>query len=387
MTNIDIVIIIHMKITFVCDVLGEPNNGTTLAAYNLIAYLKEAGHDVTVVCADESKRGLEGYELVPTIDLGPLNAILRANNVSLAKGDKVTLRRAMEGADVVHILIPFRLGTTAAKLAKRAHIPVTASFHAQAENFTAHIFCMNSRLVNHLTYLFYYRLLYRRVDIVHYPTRFIKELFERQIGRELPCRVISNGVNDCFFQPHPHKRLSEKFTILCTGRLSGEKAQQTLIRAVGRSPMRDDIKIYFAGNGPREKKLRRLAKRKKVDAEFRFYPREELIGILHGADLYVHTAIVEIEAISCLEAIVSGLVPVICNSARSATKNFAVDEHCLFKAGDSRDLAEKIAFFYRHPERVEQYRERYRTFKENYRQKDCMRQMEQMLEDAAQAKR
>lgn len=41
-----------MKITIVCDVLGEENNGTTIAAMNLIRSLKAKGHNVTVVCPD-----------------------------------------------------------------------------------------------------------------------------------------------------------------------------------------------------------------------------------------------------------------------------------------------------------------------------------------------
>ena len=41
---------ILVKITIVCDVLGEENNGTTIAAMNLIRSLKAKGHNVTVVC-------------------------------------------------------------------------------------------------------------------------------------------------------------------------------------------------------------------------------------------------------------------------------------------------------------------------------------------------
>ncbi len=375
-----------MKITIVCDVLGKPNNGTTLAAYNLIGYLKEAGHDVTVVCADPDKADKEGFVVVPVKNFGPFNLILKANNVTLAKGDRKVLRRVMEGSDVVHILIPFWLGSAAVKVAQELKIPMTASFHAQAENFSAHVACMNSKLINHIIYSCFYRHVYRHVDCVHYPTEFIRGLFEREMKCALPCRVISNGVNDAFFLPREKKRLSEKFTILCLGRFSREKAQQVLIKAVAKSPLREDIKIYFAGSGPREKKLKKLAQRKKVDADFRFYSREELLDVMHGADLYVHTAIVEIEAIACLEAIVSGLVPIICNSPRSATKNFAVDERCLFRMGDSRDLAEKIAYFYRRDDRIEAYRARYEADRDRFRQQDCMRAMERMLEDVAHKK-
>ena len=45
-----------MKITIICDVLGRENNGTTIAAMNLIRSLKSKGHDVTVVCPDEDKK-------------------------------------------------------------------------------------------------------------------------------------------------------------------------------------------------------------------------------------------------------------------------------------------------------------------------------------------
>lgn len=56
----------------------------------------------------------------------------------------------------------------------------------------------------------------------------------------------------------------------------------------------------------------------------------------------------EIEAISCMEAFASGLVPVIANSAKSATPQFALDERSLFTAGDSGDLTQKIDYWLEH---------------------------------------
>ena len=73
-----------MVITVVCDVLGKANNGTSLAAYNLINSLKEKGHTVRVVCPDKDKEGLEGYYILPTLNLGKLiNKIVAKNNVSM----------------------------------------------------------------------------------------------------------------------------------------------------------------------------------------------------------------------------------------------------------------------------------------------------------------
>ena len=48
-----------MTITIVCDILGEENNGTTIACMNLIRFLRAQGHTVRVVCADQDKAGNE----------------------------------------------------------------------------------------------------------------------------------------------------------------------------------------------------------------------------------------------------------------------------------------------------------------------------------------
>ena len=66
-------------------------------------------------------------------------------------------------------------------------------------------------------------------------------------------------------------------------------------------------------------------------------------------DLYVHAADAEIEAISCIEAFSSGIVPVIANSPKSATPQFALDERSLFQAGSSDDLAAKIDYWLSEP--------------------------------------
>ena len=129
-----------MNITIVCDVLGEENNGTTLAAMNLIRALRAKGHTVTILCPDAQKQGAPGYAVVPTRNLGIFNGYVKSNGVQLAKPDDAVIRQAIQGADIVHVMLPFVLGRRAAQLAKAQGIPVSAGFHAMAENFTSHIF-------------------------------------------------------------------------------------------------------------------------------------------------------------------------------------------------------------------------------------------------------
>ena len=115
----------------------------------------------------------------------------------------------------------------------------------------------------------------------------------------------------------------------------------------------------------------------------RFLPAAGASHILQTADLYVHTAIIEIEAIACTEAICCGLVPVICNSDRSATRFFACGDHTLFEPGDVRALADLLDYWYEHPAaRVERAAE-YADLRHSFDQTACMQQMEQMLKEAA----
>ena len=125
-----------MNITVVCDVLGEANNGTTIAALNLIRAMKERGHNVRVVCSDQNRKEQDGFYIVPTHDFGPLiNRYLRKNGVSIARPDAKIINEAIEGADVVHFMTPFSLSRKAIKLAKQKYIPLTAGFHCQASWF------------------------------------------------------------------------------------------------------------------------------------------------------------------------------------------------------------------------------------------------------------
>ncbi len=373
-----------MNITVVCDVLGEANNGTTIAALNLIRSMRERGHRVRVVCPDQNRKGEPDFYIVPTANLGILNNYLSKNGVSLSKADKNIIGAAIEDADVVHFMMPFPLGNKAARMAKERGIAVTAGFHCQAENFTSHVFMKDSRLANWIFYRFTWAHSYSKCDRIHYPTQFIRDTFEHAIRHDTPGRVISNGVNRAF-HPVPTERdprYEGKYVIQFTGRLSKEKTHKVLIDAVNLSKYRDRIQLVFAGLGPLHDKLEKRGAKLPNPPEFRFFSREDLVKQLNMADLYVHPAEIEIEAISCLEAIACGLVPVIANSPRSATRYFALDERNLFHNKDAKDLAKRIDYWIEHPDEKQALAERYRGFVEQHEYEHCMDCMEQMLSEA-----
>ena len=380
-----------MKVTIICDVLGRANNGTSVAAYNLINHLRSQGHKVTVVCCDEDKKGVQGFLIVPVLNLGPvINGALARNEVILAKADTAVLEKAIKGADVVHLLMPFPLSWKAIPICEKYGVPMTSSFHVQAENFTCHIGMMKSHFATKAVYKYFYKKVYSHCTLTHYPTEFIKNDFESNIKKSVPSKVISNGVCESFFETAPAEAIAkqkernhDKFTIIVVGRYSSEKAQQVLIKAVAASKYKDKIKLIMAGEGPKGKSYRRLVKKYGVDCEMRFIPHEELKEVLNAADLYVHTAFVELESIACLEAIVTGLVPIICDSKRSAARFFAKDNRCLYRKWDSEDLKDKIEYFMDNPDALEACKEKYQTQVNVSRLSECMNKMEQMLMEAA----
>lgn len=377
-----------MNVLVVCDVLGQENNGTTIAAMNLIRYLRSEGEYVRILCADQDKKGQKDTVVVPNLSLGPLlDPIVRHNDVTLAKPVKSIIEKALEGIDVVHVMIPFALGKATLKLAKSKGIPVTAGFHCQAENFSAHVFnTMDWKWFNDRVYHHFYKGFYKNVNAIHYPTEFIRNVFETTVKRKTNAYVISNGVNDIYIKAEVTRKpeLSRHFNILFIGRLSKEKSHKILLKAVAKSKYKDHIQLIFAGQGPKLKQIRKLERKYRLNPiMINFYSRKDLVEIINSCDLYVHPAEIEIEAISCLEAITCGLVPVISNSKRSATNAFALDEKNLFQYNDPLDLTKKIEYWIEHPEEKEERSKQYLNYTTKFEQEECMRRMHNMLKTYA----
>lgn len=372
-----------LTIVLVADVLGKENNGTTIAGMNFARFLVSQGHEVRIVAP--SFEGIEGVKFypVPRFKFGIFDKYVMKNGVVAARADYSVLREAFKGADVVHSMLAFSLGKATAKLTKELNIPLTAGFHTQAENITAHVLLMNLGLANHVAYRTLFKRLYKHADAIHYPTQFIKDVFEKHVG-PTNAFVISNGVNNAFRKvptlanSNP-LNIKAKFTILFSGRLAKEKTHDVLINAIKYSKHKDDIQLVFAGSGPLEKQIRHKARNLTHPLIIKFFNRKELVEVLNNTTLYVHPAQIEIEAISCLEAISAGLVPVISNSKKSATKYFALDENNLFENKNARDLARKIDYWLDNEEERNKRSEQYLNYTKKFNYDFCMNQMEQML--------
>lgn len=372
-----------MKITIVSDVLGEENNGTTLVTMNLYRYLTARGHNVSFLCADASKKGLDGYYVVPNLNVGPFNNYVKKNGVTLAKPKRDIIEAAIKDADLVYIMIPLALGAATAKIAYEMHKPIIGGFHMQAENLSSHFHMQNVDLFNKAVYKHIYNHVFKYLDGIHYPTKFIQDAFEQSIKKKTPGYVISNGVNNYITKKDVKKplELENKIVILTSGRYSREKDQITLIKAIKKSKYNDKIQLIVAGKGPLEKKYEKAGRKLKNSPILKFYNRDEIIDVLNYADLYVHPAIMELEGIACTEAISIGKLVIVSDSKKSATKNFAVSDDLIFKHRNAKDLASKIDYIIDHPELKSKYEKLYEEEASNFNQDKCMEKMMNMIDE------
>lgn len=370
-----------MNITIISDVCLLENNGTAVTAGRLIENLKKRGHKVTVV--SPLKDDEEVYVALKTINFFIFNKYVLKNGIILAKPDKAVLADAIKDADVVHFMLPFAAATAAVKVARKYNKAVTGGFHCQAQNVTAHLKLKDCALANKIVYKRFLRKIYRYTDIVHCPSPFIANEIKSH-GYNMPIRVISNGVDNIYRingaqKPDEYK---DRFCVLFIGRLSAEKRHDLLIDAVKKSRYADKIQLIFAGEGPMKESLIRRAKGLVNPPVIGFYKKPDLVDVINYCDLYVHPSDVEIEAIACLEAISCGKVPVISDSPQSATNAFALGKENLFKAGDAKDLAQKIDYFIDNPDKLRECAARYSDYAEQFRLDRCIDKMEEMFEEA-----
>lgn len=377
-----------MIIVFACDVLGEENNGTTIATMNVARSMRAKGHEVRIICCDEDKKGQPGVYYVPKVNFGILNGYVAHNGVALASTkDKETIEEALKGADVVHFNFCGFLSRYVVKRCKKLGIPMTASMHTQAENYTNHVFLEYSRLANHLWYKVLYRVLFRHVDAIHYPSEFIHELFERHCHFKSNAYVISNGIQSDFKRVEVERpeSLRGKIVVAYTARYSKEKKHVLLFKAMKYSKHADDIVLLLPGAGPLDKKFeKKYAKWCKNPPILGFHVHSQMVQLLNCCDIYAHVGRVDIEPISCLEAISIGLPPVLTDSPVSSVSSFAIDKELnVFNHRSPKDLAAKIDYFIDHPDIAKENGEKYLGLASRFDFDSSMDKMEKMFLDVA----
>ena len=367
-----------MIITIVIEQYGVTTNGISMTAKQLAKVLLKHGHEVRILCGKGTGSPEKIYQT--GVNKTPvLYQICQSQGMLLARRNQKVIAEACSGADVVHMLMPSSLCKAAKAYCDANGIPTTAAFHLQPENITSTMHEGKIKYVNDKVYA-RFRRFYDQFDEIHCPSHMIADQLKAH-GYRSEIHVISNGVSSLF----QHRTVARpeqyngRFIILMVGRLSVEKRQDLIVEAVKESKYEKEIQIILAGQGPWKAHIEFLAKPLTNPIVIQYMKQDELLKVINYADLYVHASDAEIEAISCMEAFTCGLVPVISDSPLTATKQFALNEHDLFKNGDSHSLRQQIDYWIEHPEEKKVLSQQYIKYAEQFSADSCVKQLEEML--------
>ncbi|NEG69414.1 glycosyltransferase [Bifidobacterium choloepi] len=346
-----------LTIALVVETGGNRGNGTSNSALQWAAELTRQGHHPRVVgigSADFPAR--ENH--IPFVSW-----ISRKQQMQFAEPSRKLFEKAFDGVDVVHVYLPFRFGRHAAKAARRMGLPVTAGYHLQPENITYSAGPLRYLpFMDPLIYGLFDHWLYRKVDHIHVPTELGATLL-RSHGYTTPITVISNGYEPRFVPKRQSPAGSPSprpFRIVASGRLTGEKNHILLIEAISRCRHADDIELTIAGTGPLANTLKKHADRLLTrPASIGFHRNADMPALLRSADLMVHPSIADLESVSVLEGMASGLVPVIADSPQSAAGQFSLCEESSFAVDDVEELARRIDWWIDHPDELARWGARY----------------------------
>ena len=382
----------RVKILFVVNNVYATGNGLSASARRTAEYLRAAGDEVEFLSgANPDPNGPEPRFLLGEFKVPIFDGLIRQQGYTFASHEREVIREAVKWADLVHLEEPFFLEMAVVRIAEEEGKPVTGTYHLHPENMYASIHLGWEKALNTTTLRLWRDAVFNRCLIVQCPTENVKErLLHYHFKPEL--RVISNGllIEDKGIDADVRALVdpNAKYHVLYIGRLSVEKDPFTLLRAMEFCRHRDELQLIFAGRGPMEDKVKAEAQAL-VDKgilpfapSFAFLPIGKLQALARLSDLYVHCATIEVEGLSCLEAIGTGLVPVIAKAKLSATSQFALSQKSIFPAGNAKALAGKIDYWLDHDDERKKEAERYKALPEQYAIEKSIAALRQMFRDA-----
>jgi glycosyltransferase involved in cell wall biosynthesis len=368
-----------MKIAIVVDNFNNGNGGA-VSTMRLAEGLEKRGHEITVVAAKSVPR--DRLFLVKGFCPPGMEESLKSMDFLFGIPQKEVLRQAFTGVDLVQVQFSFYLGYGAAKVARKMNKPVIGAFHVQPQNVLG-AEGIESKFLEIVLFNIFNFFLLNRAPIIQCPSQFAADLLKKNGVRRI-LRVVSNGI-PADYAPVAQERptwFGEKLVLMNVGRHALEKRQSLIIEGVKRSKYADKIQLLLCGRGEMSETLKKIGAALPVKPFIQYVSHEDKLKYLNTADMYVLPSIVELESLSCLEAIGCGLPSLICDSRHSAAAQFALDQRFIFKTDDADNLAEKINYWYEHRAELKALRAQVLAMAENYRFEKCLDKMEALYAEA-----
>lgn len=343
-----------MKIVIATDVYFPIIGGIQVVIKRLSQELSKKGHDVVIIAPSPTSRSYKELE-------GKV-AVYRIGSITLRKFTTFRIPRHLDAVkkiiidsdpDIIHVMTPGSVADTAIHLAKKRNIPIMGTGHVIAENILM-IFRLPKYIESMAGYLIMKQIIhtYQRLDLLTVPSPAAAKLYKKY-GLKIPIHVISNGLYLKEFGNVTEKEkekmkkkynLSDTPIVIYVGRLDKEKRVDVLV--AGAALLKnEDFQLIIAGKGSDKERIHRMVKKLGIQDKVVFLgylPDGELPVLYSLATTYVMPSDAELQSISTMEAMASGL-PVLGANA-IALPNLIKNgvNGFLFKPRNAVDLSKKL---------------------------------------------
>ena len=386
-----------MRILFVVNSYFSQGNGLDESARRTVEALRAAGQEVRVLSGKnfDNPDGPQPEYPMEKFHFPLMQPILDSFGYAYADWHGSMVEEAVRWADVIHLEETFFLHNAAMKIALKLGKPITGTYHVHPENIVYNCLgFVGGNLVCKILFNHWCRKFYDNYTYLQCPTDNVRERLERHHVKA-KCFTLSNGViPDQCIRPMvpPTNYLDENrpLDLIYIGRTAIEKDQPTLFKAIRMSKYAKRIRLHIAGRGPKlaaYTKMANLLYEEGIVAyqpTVGFYDRDQLRQLAAKADLAVHCALVEVEGMSITEAMQQAVVPVIATARYSGTATYALDERSTYPAGDAKALAERIDYWFDHPQERWEMGFEYAKSMEKYDIHKCAQALIDMFQKAIQ---
>lgn len=283
--------------------------------------LEHAGHEVLIVTT--SPKAVchyvkDGVLYCPAIPLKRIYGYGLSNPVNIQR-----LRIIQDfDPDIIHIHTEFSMGIFAQFAARKLKKPIVYTLHTMYDDYMFYVAPERfQNMVKPAAHVYFRKVANKATEIIGPSLKVVE--FLRRCGVERHINIIPNTVDLSDFMPENVSRddvaairtklgIRDGDTAMCfVGRLGKEKSIDVLVEFFAAHFRGDDTyKLFIIGDGPEKENLERQIARLGVGAQVRLLGRIEhqfLPPYYHACDLFTTASLSEMNSISMLEAMASGL--------------------------------------------------------------------------------
>lgn len=218
--------------------------------------------------------------------------------------------------DVIHIQNHFSLGRACLKAAEKTNTPIVGTNHFMPDNLVQFAPSFAEGTMIKVMWGDFLRV-YNKLDHVTAPSKIAVKMIQ-DIGYKKKAEVVSNGMEFDKFKKRPvseallkrYKLFKSVPTFISIGRIEKDKNLDVVMEAFAIYLKKHKAQLILVGNGKFEKEFKKLATLLRIDDRVFFTGRisdKAVQEIYSLADVYVGAGTAELQGLSVMEAMASGL--------------------------------------------------------------------------------